>query len=121
VFGMLIATPLFLLVMLAVGAAVQGSPRAPAKPPAPAPAPPTEAKPRERFTGRNILGILRAAIPWRQYFTYYKPSFHPWKHDNSHILADWKARNPHFGLSPASSASTDQGSDQKLSAAPLVA
>jgi len=121
VFGMLIATPLFLLVMLAVGAAVQGSQRAPAKPPAPAPAPPTEAKPRERFTGRNILGILRAAIPWRQYFTYYKPSFHPWKHDNSHILADWKARNPHFGLSPASSASTDQGSDQKLSAAPLVA
>lgn len=117
VFGMLIATPLFLLVMLAIGAAVQGSPRAPAKPPAPAP----EAKPRERFTGRNILGILRAAIPWRRYFTYYKPSFHPWEHDNSQIVADWKARNPYFGLSPDSSASTDQVPDRQPSASPVSA
>lgn len=118
VFGMLIATPLFLLVMLGIGAAVQGSPRpAPAKPPAPAP----DARPPDRFTGRNILGVLRAAIPWRQYFSYYRPSFHPWEHDNSHLVADWKARHPHFGLSPASSASTDRVPDQQPSASPVAA
>ena len=120
VFGMLIATPLFLLVMLGIGAAVQCSPRpAPAKPPAPAPA--IDGQPPDRISGRNILGVLRAAIPWRQYFSYYRPSFHPWEHDNSHLVADWKARNPHFGLSPASSASTDRVPDQQPSASPVRA
>jgi predicted metal-dependent hydrolase len=118
VFGMLIATPLFLLVMLGIGAAVQGSPRpAPVKPSAPA----ADARPPDRFTGRNILGVLRAAIPWRQYFSYYRPSFHPWEHDNSHLVTDWKARYPHFGSSPNASASTDRVPDPQLSASPARA
>lgn len=118
VVGMLIATPLFLLVMLAIGAAVQGSPpQAPAKPPAP----PTDPRPGDQFTGRNILGILRAAIPWRRYFDYYRPSFHPWEHDNSHLVTEWKARHPDFGLSPNSSAFAERVPDQQPSASPVRA
>jgi uncharacterized protein len=27
---------------------------------------------------------------WREYFSYFRPSFHPWDHDNQALLADWK-------------------------------
>lgn len=28
------------------------------------------------------------------YFSYYRPGFHPWQHDNSHLIADWEKRFP---------------------------
>jgi predicted metal-dependent hydrolase len=45
---------------------------------------------------------MRELIPWRQYFSYYKTSFHPWDYDNSHFVAAWKQRYPDFGLAKAS-------------------
>lgn len=54
-----------------------------------------------RFLGRNMLGLLRELVPWRLYFSYYRPSFHPWDHDNSHFISKWQQRYPDFGLGSA--------------------
>jgi predicted metal-dependent hydrolase len=45
-----------------------------------------------------MLGLLYELVPWRLYFSYYRPSFHPWDHDNSRFVAEWKQRYPGFGL-----------------------
>jgi len=37
-------------------------------------------------------GFLRHAM--RSYFSYYRPSFHPWDHDNSVLVERWKAEYP---------------------------
>ena len=112
VLGMLLATPLFLFVMLAAGAVALGQPRvsaAPASPVAPplpeepaAPADAVESSDADRFMGRNILTLLWQSIPWRVYFSYYRPSFHPWDHDNRDLIATWKSRYPGFGVGTAS-------------------
>ena len=47
-----------------------------------------------------MFGIMWVGIPWRLYFSYYRPSFHPWDHDNAHFVAEWKDRYPGFGLAP---------------------
>lgn len=109
--GMLLATPLFLFVMLLVPAILlnRGRPRAVdasrappvaappvAAEPIAAPAPPSGGSDASRFVGRSMLGLL-GEIPWRLYFSYYKPSFHPWDHDNSGFVAEWKERYPDFG------------------------
>ena len=54
-----------------------------------------------RFLGRSMLGLLRELVPWRLYFSYYRPSFHPWDHDNSHFISEWQKRYPDFGLGSA--------------------
>lgn len=103
--GMLLATPLFLFVMILLGAIVLGwrRPRAAATG---EPAPPAEAQRHEaeeessassRFLGRGMLGILWEGVPWRVYFSYYRPTFHPWDHDNRDLIAGWKERYPAFG------------------------
>lgn len=33
---------------------------------------------------------------YKDYFDYYRPSFHPWQHDNRHYIDDWKAKNSNF-------------------------
>lgn len=110
--GMLFATPLFLFVMLLLGAVVlgRGQPRSdvpttPAEPAAAAepvilaePAPPAEAADASRFLGRSMLALLWEGVPWRVYFSYYRPSFHPWDHDNRSLIAEWKQRYPDFGV-----------------------
>lgn len=116
VVGMLLATPLFLFVMLLLGAIVLGRRRpvgnAPMPPTAPEPTArveaaepalgpppaPAEAADASRFVGRNMLALLWEGVPWRVYFSYYRPSFHPWDHDNSKLIAEWKQRYPDFGL-----------------------
>ncbi len=114
VVGMLLATPLFLFVMLLLGALVLGrgrrpgdAPAPPAESPPPEPAAPVQRveadEPRDpgdasRFVGRNMLALLWEGVPWRVYFSYYRPSFHPWDHDNSHLIAEWNQRYPGFGL-----------------------
>ncbi len=35
-------------------------------------------------------GFLRKIIP--QYLDYYKSDFHPWQHDNSHLIRQWQQR-----------------------------
>lgn len=112
--GMLLATPLFLFVMLLLGAVALGrvrpggeAPAMPAAPAPPEPMPPAERLDAEapvdsgdasRFVGRNMLALLWEGVPWRVYFSYYRPSFHPWDHDNRHLIAAWKQRYPDFGL-----------------------
>jgi len=123
VVGMLLATPLFLFVMLLAGAVVLSRGRPAAETPAPAtepaspaalsadPEPPAERLESKaaagegdasRFLGRNMLTLLWEGVPWRVYFSYYRPSFHPWDHDNSNLIAGWKQRYPDFGLASAS-------------------
>lgn len=50
-----------------------------------------------RHNHRNPLRMLASLVPWRLYFDYYRPSFHPWKHDNAHLVTQWQARFPDFG------------------------
>jgi hypothetical protein len=96
IIGMLFATPLFLFVMLLLGSIVlsRGRPKSSA---------PVEriesaaAGDAGRFVGRNMLGLLWQGVPWRVYFSYYRPTFHPWDHDNSDLLDAWKQRYPGFG------------------------
>ena len=114
--GMLFATPLFLFVMILLSAIMLGRARA-APPvddqPLTQSAPPAhetadvtagsaaatgEGTDADRFVGRNMLGIIRQGVPWKLYFSYYRPSFHPWSHDNSGLIARWGLRYPGFGL-----------------------
>ena len=44
-------------------------------------------------------GVLRRIIrPW---FSYFRPSFHPWEHDNSDLVDGWKAAFAATGQAPA--------------------
>jgi predicted metal-dependent hydrolase len=96
--GMLLATPLFLIGVL-FASIVLRRPRSTAAPvkahqaatPKPSDGP---------FGGGNMAGVMHAVIPWKLYFAYYRPSFHPWDYDNCAYVAAWKQRNPSFGLQP---------------------
>jgi predicted metal-dependent hydrolase len=46
--------------------------------------------------GVVFLDLFRL-IPWRLYFAYYRPSFHPWDHRNEHLLDEWKRTYADFG------------------------
>jgi predicted metal-dependent hydrolase len=103
----MVAGSLIFLFLFVVGALRLGwHRRTPAGPAAPAEAavpPPVESPPAKRPSlALSILPVLRNLIPWRLYFSYYRPSFHPWDHDNAHFVADWKKRYPDFGLAKAS-------------------
>ncbi len=110
--GMLFATPLFLFVMVLLSAAVLRwrrpravAPEAPTMPVSDVPAPISdeempgaEATDAGRFVGRSMIGLLRQGVPWRLYFSYYRPSFHPWDHDNRDLVSKWSRGNPGSGL-----------------------
>jgi len=42
--------------------------------------------------------LLKEVVPPKLYFDYYRPSFHPWMHDNLALLEEWKERYRGFGL-----------------------
>ena len=93
--GMLLATPLFLIGVL-FASIVLRRPRSAA-----AAARSRQDVPKEGpFGGGNMAGVMHAVVPWKLYFAYYRPSFHPWDYDNSAYVAAWKQRNPDFGVRP---------------------
>lgn len=96
ILGMLLATPLFLFVMLLLPAVILGRNRPTREEPAKS-VEPSEPGGASKFLGRNMLGLLRVGVPWRIYFSYYRPSFHPSDHDNGHLISDWTQRHPGFG------------------------
>lgn len=44
----------------------------------------------EKFRKYGFLGFLKQTFSLKAYFCYYKPSFHPWDHDNAHLIEAWK-------------------------------
>lgn len=36
----------------------------------------------------------------KQYRDYFRPSFHPWDHDNQHLIEEWKRQNPELNSIP---------------------
>jgi predicted metal-dependent hydrolase len=51
----------------------------------------------------NLSGLWRSGFK-KLYFDYYRPSFHPWGHDNSRLVAKWKLAYANFpGITEASS------------------
>lgn len=49
-------------------------------------------------SGTPTLGFLLHDVPLRMYFDYFRPSFHPWQHNNAYLIDEWKARFHDFGL-----------------------
>ena len=48
-----------------------------------------------RQTGRFLFGKGGAlSSTLGHYLSYYKPGFHPWQHDNTHLIKDWEQRFP---------------------------
>jgi len=91
--GMVVATVVFVGGMiLAAAVLARGQPR-----------PKLTEEEREKVRGKpfvalNMIGLFRRLVPWRLYFGYYRPSFHPWAHDNAHFVKEWRERYPGFGL-----------------------
>ena len=52
-------------------------------------------------SGKRKAGVrfkdVRDALSWSSFASYFRYSFHPWDHDNAHLVAEWKARFPNFG------------------------
>ncbi len=66
--------------------------------------PEDQAPSAKRIAGhRSTAGVIIAIIRWRLYFDYFRPSFHPWDHNNVHLIDKWKQRFPEFGSSPSES------------------
>jgi predicted metal-dependent hydrolase len=49
---------------------------------------------RARLGALNYLfgkpGLFRKS--WRAYWDWFRPGFHPWDHDNRHLLETWRPR-----------------------------
>jgi predicted metal-dependent hydrolase len=50
----------------------------------------------------SLWFLLSRVVFLRLYFDYYRPTFHPWNHDNAHLVAEWKERYRGFGAGPDS-------------------
>lgn len=53
--------------------------------------------PRPQAGRRNLWRLLKVMVSLRLYFDYYRPSFHPWNEDNTHLIDAWKQRHRDFG------------------------
>lgn len=47
----------------------------------------------------STVHLVHSLICWRLCIDYFKPSFHPWDHDNSEKIERWKEKFPNFGHS----------------------
>lgn len=58
------------------------------------------AQPKPTMAPWRDPGMLRGLlqiVPLKLYFDYYRPSFHPWDHNNLDSIAQWKERYKDFG------------------------
>ncbi len=63
--------------------------------------------------GAPALSVLAKFAPLGLYLDYYRPSFHPWNHDNSDLIAKWKAAyGDHPGIRESGSNETVADSAQ---------
>lgn len=62
-------------------------------------APPVQ-KAGEPLLRDGLWTMLKSSISFPMYMDYFRYSFHPWDHDNSKLVANWKARHRDFGGSP---------------------
>jgi predicted metal-dependent hydrolase len=117
--GMLLATPIFLFFLMLMTSIVLRSPKSTGTPVPQEPIVVSEADAKDaaRFIGKNMFGLLRELIPWRLYFDYYRPSFHPWNHDNAHYIDEWKALYPGFGTAHSGAANSASASAAAATAA----
>lgn len=53
-----------------------------------------------RSITRYFWNLMTNSVSLRLYLDYYKPGFHPWNHDNAHLVDEWKRRFPNFGSNP---------------------
>ena len=63
----------------------------------------TPATPAEKAAakaGKPTLRELFKAFPARLYFDYYRPSFHPWNHQNAYLIDKWREAYATFGDAP---------------------
>jgi len=51
------------------------------------------------YPGR-LRGLMQI-VPLKLYFDYYRPTFHPWDHNNVHLIEEWKQRYRDFGIPDA--------------------
>lgn len=59
----------------------------------------TSAGTNEKFKRYGFWRFLKQSFSLRAYFSYYKPSFHPWEHDNSHLIEEWRRTFPEMSNS----------------------
>lgn len=89
---MALVTFLFLIAVTAGLFFIKKGPRkhqpAPLKPSTP---------PKQKSSYRQLWRLISRSMSPKLYFDYYKPSFHPWDHDNSHFIEEWKQAFPDFG------------------------
>jgi predicted metal-dependent hydrolase len=48
--------------------------------------------------GAPSIAKLMHFAPMKLYLDYYRPSFHPWNHQNAHLIDQWKKAYADFGL-----------------------
>lgn len=56
---------------------------------------PSDGEPRPQ---QGTWHLLTTIISPRLYFDYYRPSFHPWDHDNRALIEQWKQQYSGFGV-----------------------
>jgi predicted metal-dependent hydrolase len=60
-------------------------------------------------TRKPGLRDLPKILSLRLYFDYYRPSFHPWDHNNVDLIEEWKHRYRDFGAGPDAAMSDAMG------------
>lgn len=63
--------------------------------------PKAKPSPRKPSGEPGMLKGLLHVLPLRLYLDYYRPAFHPWDHDNLHLIEEWKRRYRDFGIPSA--------------------
>src|SRR5471032_2900788 len=48
----------------------------------------------------RLWPLLKELLSLPLYLDYYRPSFHPWDHNNVHLINEWKQRYKTFGAGP---------------------
>lgn len=52
---------------------------------------------RGKGAGPGLGTLMKQILSLKLYLDYYRWSFHPWDHDNAHLVAQWRERYPGFG------------------------